>query len=775
MPPAVEGSRNPILRGLCAALLLTCAGAQSLPRRFNLAAPEPVIRKPVEARHFIESVGRRGAMLGNEDGTFEAWLNPIKVVRNFRLSVFFDGALVPLDLSDLAERVAVSPGRVTITHSHAAFTVRETWVAAVDQPALLVLLDIETRRPLRLRASFIPEMKPMWPASFGGQTSSWDENEHALVLGEGLRRYSIFVGSPLFSVHSEQIGHQLPGRTVLLEMQVTPEVCKGHIIPIVIAGSQQAYQAALEGVERIVGDSDAYFKALDSRTLHLRTPDSILNRAVEWAKFAVEKGWACNDGVGCGLVAGYAPSGESERPGFAWYFGGDALMNSWSMLDYGDFERARATLEFLRDHQRGDGKMEHELTQSAALLDWSKYPYGYYHADTTPLYIFSVCRYVTRSGDLDFFRQSWPSIEKAYRYTLSALDDDGLLSNQKAGAGAVETGALSGRVANDIYLEGVWLAALDSYIHLAALAGAPSAEAAQRLEHVRAVVNTWFSEPKRAFAFARLTDGSIYDAQSAWQGFALAFGGLDAPKAAPAAAHLARPELTTAWGARLFATDSPYYDPLSYNDGSVWPFVTGFATLAQYLHHEAAAALSLLHGTAALTGFTAAGFIPEYMSGDRAQALPHAVPHQLFSSASVITSTVSGMLAFDGNALDRTITLTPHVPQSWAVEFDNLRLGHSVISGVVKRSRGEARISLRISGSPLEAAISPAFPSGTHLLRAELNGVPVPAQVENTGQDVHAKVRLPAFSHVELVLRVEEPLEPLPQLPAIEPGDPAKQ
>src|SRR5512141_1864699 len=125
------------------------------------------IRKPVQPTHFLESVGRRGALLGREDGTFEAWLNPIKLLRDFRLSVFFDGSLTPVDLAELAETVTVTPGRATIVHSHAAFTIRQTWVAAIDQP---VLLEVDTNRPLRLRASFIPEMKPMWPASFGGQS-----------------------------------------------------------------------------------------------------------------------------------------------------------------------------------------------------------------------------------------------------------------------------------------------------------------------------------------------------------------------------------------------------------------------------------------------------------------------------------------------------------------------------------------------------------------------------------------------------------------------------
>lgn len=737
-----------------------------LPGRIPLLPPEPVIRKPVQPSHYLEAVGHRGAILGTEDGTFEAWLNPIKAVRDFQLAVYFDGSLEPERLADIAEAVAVSPGRVTVTHSHAAFTVRQTWVAAVDEPVLLVLLDIETDRPLRLRASFIPEMKPMWPAAFGGQSSSFDEKEKVFTLGEGLRRHQIVIGCPLFSRASEQVGHQLPGRGVLAEMDVTPEVARRHTIPIVFAPSLDAYRRAVANAGRIVEESDRYYRAFEDRTLSVRTPDAALNNALRWAKFSIDKGWACNDGVGCGLVAGYARSGESERPGFAWYFGGDALMNSWSLVDYGDFERARGVLEFIRAHQRADGKMEHELTQSAALLDWSQYPYGYYHADTTPLYLFSMWRYVARSGDLEYLRASWPSIEKAYRFCSGVLDDDGLLSNRQAGAGAVETGALSGRVANDIYLQGVWLAALDAYVRLAGAAGQPAGEAARQLARGRAALDRWWVESKATYAFARLTDGSMYEAQSAWQGFALAFGGLDPGKAARAAAHLIRPELTTGWGARLFATDSPNYDPLSYNDGSVWPFVTGFAILGEYASHQAAGGLRHLHGVAAMTGLTAAGFIPEYLSGERAQALPHAVPHQLFSSAAVVDPLVRGMLGLEGDALQRTLTLRPHLPQTWTVQFRNYRVGRSLVSAEIRRKRGEARISIQISGGPLKLIVSPAFPVGTTILGSD-------AAEERSAGDTHFTLRTGAVESAEFSFQVKEPAEPLPELvnPAV--GDSA--
>ncbi len=762
------------LSGVAAAVLFCCHALSAQPRHLP-AAPEPVIRKPAQPQHFLESVGRRGAMLGNESGSFEAWLNPVKVLRDFRLSVYFDGALEPVDLAEMAERVAVSAGRATIIHSHAAFTIRQTWVAAVGEPVLLLLLEIDTNRPLRLRASFIPEMKPMWPASFGGQSSSWDDAEKAFVLTEGLRRFTTLVGSPRFSVHSEQIGHQLPGRRVLAEMEVTPEICRAGVIPIVIAGSTAAYHGALTDFGRIIRESDEYYRGFDRRTLRIEMPDPVLNEAIEWGKFALEKGWACNDGVGCGLVAGYGPSGESERPGFAWYFGGDALMNSWSIVDYGDFDRARAVLEFLRDHQRADGKMEHELTQSAALLDWTKYPYGYYHADTTPLYLYSAWRYVSRSGDLDFLKASWESLEKAWQYCLSVLDDDGLLSNRKAGAGAVETGALSGRVANDIYLQGVWMAAIEAYGQLAKAAGKPSGDAGARLERARNAVNGWFVESKDTFAFARLTDGSMYEAQSAWQGLALALGGLDSGKAARAAARLARPELTAAWGTRLFATDSPYYDPLSYNDGSVWPFVTAFAILAEYRQHQAAAALRHLHGTATMLGLTGAGFIPEYLSGERAQALPHAVPHQLFSSSAVLYTAASGMLGMEGDAAGRRLVLEPHLPQGWTVRFDGYRVGRSVVSGSIVRSRGEARVSLRIEGEPLAVVFGPAFAMGAAPAGAEINGEQTPVQIESTAGDTHAELRVAPIARMEARIRMSERAEAAPALTKPEPGDAARQ
>ena len=666
---------------------------------------QPVIRKPAQPGKFIEAVGRRAALLGREDGTFEAWTFPIKVLRDFRLSAYIDGALEPVPLAALAETVEVHPGFVTITYIHPAFTLRETWVAAIDEPVLALHLEVDTSRPLRLRASFTPEMKPMWPASFGGQSTSWDADAKVLSFTEGLRRFRPVLGSPAFTRISEQIGHQLPDRTVTIEM----EIQKSGAMPVVIAASRALYDSHVNAVPALIDAAEKRDREFTARTM--RIASASLAEPFEWAKFAIERGWACNDTVGCGLVAGWAPSELSERPGFGWYFGGDAMMGSWAMTDYGDFEGARKTLDFLLKKQRFDGKTMHELTQSAALLEWSDYPYGFYHADTTPLFLFSAARYLRQSGDREFLERNWEQLLKAYRFCDTMMDSDGLLSNEKGGAAAVETGALSGKVKRDIYLQGVWLAGLRGFAEIAGWKNERvlAKESRERWRKAAKQIENWFIRDKGYFAFAQLKDATRYEANSGWQGMLLAYGGANAEMSARAAEALARPTLATPWGTRLFATDSPYYNPLGYNDGSVWPFVTAQATMALYEHGQPAAGYRYLRGLANATGLSGAGFISEYFSGDRFAEGPRSVPHQLFSSVAMIHPLVSGMLGLEADAMRSVLRVHPQLPcHAGAVKFEAYRVGKYTVSGEIVPGRPRQTVSVRSNPEGLDIQVDAA-------------------------------------------------------------------
>ena len=80
-------------------------------------------------------------------------------------------------------------------------------------------------------------------------------------------------------------------------------------------------------------------------------------------------------------------------------------------------------------------------------------------------------------------------------------------------------------------------------------------------------------------------------------------------------ARLSAPDMTTDWGTRLLSADHPLYEPLHYNNGAVWPFMTGFTALANYRYHRAWEGYELLRDIARTTFDFARGRNPELMSG----------------------------------------------------------------------------------------------------------------------------------------------------------------
>lgn len=265
-------------------------------------------------------------------------------------------------------------------------------------------------------------------------------------------------------------------------------------------------------------------------------------------------------------------------------------------------------------------------------------------------------------------------------------------------------------MSRDIYLQGVWLGGLAGFADLAGWHGqtALQTEAQTRLTKAREAIKPWFVPEKGIFAFAQLKDGSRYEANSGWQGFLVANGGIDRQLAAKAAASLALPTLATPWGSRMFATDSPFYNPLGYNDGSVWPFVTAQTTLALFRHGQPAAGYRYLYGMAQATGLSGAGFISEYFSGDRFAEGPRAVPHQLFSSVALIHPLISAMLGLEGDALANKLKVAPQIPCSLGpVRFERYRVGKSLVSGEIRPAKPVSVVEIQVEGPALQIVKQP--------------------------------------------------------------------
>ncbi|MBA3442913.1 MAG: amylo-alpha-1,6-glucosidase, partial [Pyrinomonadaceae bacterium] len=373
---------------------------------------------------FFDAVGRRSAVYGYENQNMEAWVHPLKVIDDLRLAFRIEGYPLEIPGPAIATHINARPESTTFTYSHTAFTVRQTIFAPVDEPGIIMLLDVNTTLPLMMRVSFRPQLRLYWPAGLQIGNLEWDRDARVYYLTEDSRSFVGIIGSPLAQDISVQPYQEEP-RDVPAEflIEARPEQLRTHLIPIVIAAgidtgpkpvpppgvarphaarqsAKQTYDRLLSSAEKLYQQNATYYRELQGETVSVETPDDRFNRAYAWAKVGLDKGFATNPTLGTGLLAGFRTSGNSERPGFAWFFGRDALWTALALTSYGDFTGTRTALDFLRKFQRKDGKIPHEISQSAALIPWfTDYEYPWASADATPLYVIVHADYWRASGD----------------------------------------------------------------------------------------------------------------------------------------------------------------------------------------------------------------------------------------------------------------------------------------------------------------------------------------------------------------------------------------
>ena len=709
--------------------------------RFPIATSPVELTGPVRPDEYLGVTGPRAAWLGVETGEAEVWVHPLKVGRGFRL--FFStpryGAPIPGEL--VARTVQVRPELTTITYSHAAFQVRQHILAPrdTDTSGILVLLDVDSPDPVEIVAEFHPVLDFMWPASLGGQYAFWDGGRRVFVLSESRERHNAVVGSPWATNSVEHPAHQLGEAPRTMVIPVDPERARREFIPIAIAAGTVPrdtvfahYRRLIADAERLYRDTHAWADAALTATASVETPDPSLDLALEWAKINLEEQRVCNPDLGCGLVAGWGLSGSGARPGFGWFFGGDAMMNTFAMDALGQWELVAEELRFLARYQRDDGKITHEISQGAAHIDWFEtYPYAYYHADTTPYWMLALHQYWRASGDDGLLEELWPAYRRAWEWCLSAeTDGDGIIENTAGGLAAVEVGGLSAAIHQDIYLAGVWVAALEGALVMAERLGDPVvAEQAARIAPVaRETLNgAYWRAEEGHHAFGILTDGTTNDNLTVWPAAAAAFGLLGEERAVGTLTRMAGDRLSSDWGAHMLSTESDLYDPLQYNMGTVWPFVTGYASWAQYRYRRPWAGFHLMDAVKQMTYDWSLGRHGELFSGTFYQPLDQTVPHQFFASSMLVTPLLRGVFGWDPDAPNGSARFAPQLPADWReAVVRGLRVAETTIDVEIRGgpapAGGERRILITSEGPPVNIEFLPDAPVAAVDLRVTMTG-----------------------------------------------------
>lgn len=696
--------------------------------RFPVLSSPIGITADVRPGAYLGVTGPRSAWLGTERGPAEMWVHPLKIATDFQIQFQTPNYRDPIRGEDVARRVEVRPEATTITYSHMTFTVKQHIVAPRDEAGLLVLLDVETFVPLELVVQFRPALQYMWPGSFGGQYVFWDEGHGAFVLSESLQKRNAVIGTPWPARGEAHPAHRVAEAPATFVIPVDSARAATELIPIAVAGGTQprdsvfaTYRRILENAHEIYLESRAWADSVRRSTTSIDTPDDSLDLALEWAKVNLEEQRVCNPDLGCGFVAGWGPSGSSTRPGFGWFFGGDAAINSLAMDAVGQWALVQEDLRFLARYQRDDGKIPHEVSQAAAHIDWFEgYPYPYYHADTTPYWMVAVWELWKASGRDDWARELWPAYRNAWAWCLTAeTDGDGIIENTVGGYGAIEVGGLGENLHQDIYLAGVWITSLEATAELARHFG--DGALAERADELRATAlqtlneDYWRPEDDQ-HAFGILQGGATNDNLTAWPGTALSFGLLEPARAERTLRKLATDSISSDWGARLLSVGSDLYDPLHYNNGAVWDFMTGFVAWGQYRYRRPWAGFHLVDAVKQHTFDWARGRHPENFSGAYYRPMDATVPHQFFATSMLITPLLRGLLGWEPHAPSGRASLAPQLPPSWdRMAVRNLRVGETVLDVVIERGdapRGASRVRVSSSGPPLDLTVIHSLPLG---------------------------------------------------------------
>jgi glycogen debranching enzyme len=730
--------------------------------RFDPGANPLALSGPARPGAYLADQGRRAALFGTETGAFEAWVWPVKLVRDLDLAFRIPEYDEPIPAATVARSVEVRPEGATIVYSHATFTVRQHVFVPLDEPGALMLLDVETVRPLDVEVRMSADFNLAWPGSFGGGYITWVDADKRFLLSQGgVRLYNAFVGSPFAASGTSHPAHDAPTVPSQFTLKFDTARASTDYIPIVIAGGAMARDSAEAAYRRILANAERYWREkvdhyarVREDQLQLRSPAPAIDRALEWAKVNLDQQLVCNPDLGCGLVAGFGRAGPGNyRPGFGWFFGGDAAINSLAMDGLGQLGLVRQGLEFLAKYQRADGKVTHEISQAAGRLPWfTDYAYTFFHGDTTPFFILACYEYWRASGDEAFLRALWPQLVKAFRWSASTDGDgDGLMENPLAGAGAIEVGGLGENLLTDIYLASIWTVSLEGVQRMAAAMrdARVEREAGALFERARARLESayWLDGPGiYAFALLRGEGGGegdrTNDALTMWPATAMAFGLLDPVRAGRMLRELGSSRITADWGTRMLAWDHPLYESQHYNNGTVWGFVTGFVSLAHYRHHRGWAGFDLVRDVARTSFDFARGRNPELMSGAFYRTLDTAVPQQFFATSMLVSPLVRGLLGWQPDAPSGRATLAPHLPAEWdSLGAENLAVGASRLSMAVVKEPGVYRLRVRRAGggaAPLALRVAPALPLGATVEAVTVDGTAVPFTVEESPHDVHA-------------------------------------
>ena len=344
---------GPVLPGLLFALAAVATDAQTLAPIPTLSfdTSGPVLRATASPSKPFTVAGQRGLLVGQQDGAFESWVLPVKLLSHFTIEANVEGYGVPIDVNQQAASIEVRPDRTVITYSHPAFTVRQIMFSPPQgagapsfsgspstglrrgsdlsaaqaneraggqsgsstgsaQTGPIVLFEFDCLHPTNFTFRFTPELKWMWPErNEGNPGPEWiapDPRNPTAPNGFYILHTDYPNLAAAITIPGAQPGILAPYQEcpqvhpLELRLHIDPIQDQKKLFPLLMAAGITPATATNAALAATLAELNAQIPALYAahaeswknllaHATSIETPDQALNEAFLWAVVSIEQ------------------------------------------------------------------------------------------------------------------------------------------------------------------------------------------------------------------------------------------------------------------------------------------------------------------------------------------------------------------------------------------------------------------------------------------------------------------------------------------------------
>lgn len=738
----------------------------------------------VGPRRFVAVHGHRSAIFGYSQMGLELWAYPVQILSEYRVAFLQRGATREIDGQAMLSQIEYRPESITRLYVGPDFVVREKLFVPLDEPGAIITYETSGARQVDIVIRIVPSLDLMWPASVGGQWTTWDQNASAYVLGEPSSRFSASIGSPDIIAHDDTANPALSlVRPSEFAFTVRPPT-GAHVAHVVMASgspSEECCEALahklLATASQLENEARTHYSEMIKSTTQIETPDDDVNRALLWSKVAVDQQWVCTTGLGCAEVAGFGPSRAGRRPQYDWFFE-DGLSAVLAYLADGEYDRAKQELEFIQKYQDPkSGMVWHEISLSAPFMDWDKTQSFFAGIGPSFGYLSTSAAYVSATGDRKFLAEHWPSYQAAYRYCLSVIGDkDGLPFIPPGKVGDNEEDDDRG---DSINVALGWVAAANAYAELATQMGDSSAaiDARRRREQAQqSIISHFWDEQQHRWVNAHTRSGRPSGDGELPPAGALHNLPVTTEQRDAMLDLISATEFQTDWGIRSKSPKASTYDPNLYFAGSVWSAGTSETVTALWEEHRPIPAMTAWYALVPWSSLDSLGHMPEVLAADFYHEETEAVPEQLFSSSEFFSAACRGWLGLKIEGGAHRMTFAPHLAPNWDfVKVSHQRVGQSNLTFRLEQTVGQLHLELDNDGPDVEVLFDPEIPLGATTPSAQVGGKAIAVRLDQNPQDTHAEMEFSVpRGHTSLTVHFRGGVAIYPPLPMPKLGAPTR-